>query len=136
MPPRTLTDAQLAESLRSLRAKLHSSRRTLVFAYIAGTTVSLVLISIGLILLWYGPQSFLDRILGLRQSNSVTTMLMWWIAVVSVAAFGGAMGIQVLSGKLRYARHWKHRVEELELRLQDVETEQERRVPGSVPPRR
>jgi hypothetical protein len=128
MPPRMLSDDELAESRGSLHAKLSSARRSLVLAYSAGALLSLGLVAAGLVLLWFGPQVFLDRILGVRQTNSITTMALWWIVVVAVAVVGGAMGVQVLSGKLRYARHWKHRVEELALRLRDVETEHHRRA--------
>jgi hypothetical protein len=136
MPPRTLTNEELGESIRSLHEKLRAARRTRVVAYVAGATFSLLLVTLGLILLWYGPYAFLDRVLGLRRVNTITSMALWWGSVVSVAVFGGAMGIQTLSGKLRYARHWKHRVDELTIRLHEAEREQQRRNDGGSTPTR
>ncbi len=129
-----LSDAQLEESMESLHAKLKSSRRTLAASYIAWSLVSFGIMAGGLLLLWFGPNSFIDRILGVRQVNMTTTMVLWWLAVVGVAVVGGAMGVQAITGKVRLAHHWKHRVMELEMRLQEVELEKKRRIPTAEPP--
>lgn len=131
-PPNLLTDEELAQSIESLTVKLRSAERNLAAVYMAWAGVSVVLLVVGLILLWYGPTVFLDRVLGVTDSNNTLVMAFWWIAVVAVAVFGGAMGDQVLRRKLRLARNWRHRVDELTMRLRDAESVKQRRAGGKA----
>jgi uncharacterized membrane protein YidH (DUF202 family) len=126
-PPNILTDAELDTSIASLTKKLHAAERKLFTVYLAWGMVSVAIVIGGLVLLWIGPNVFVDRILGVTKRNNTVSMGFWWVAVIGVTVVGGAMGDQVLRGKLRLARNWKHRVDEVSVRLRDAESVKRRR---------
>ena len=130
MPPQTLSDDELAVSIVSLRRKRHSARRSYVAAQFAGIALTLVLVALTATVLWYGPEPFFERVF--RRGRVATTydFLTWWIVVLVLAILGGTFGDQLLRGRLRLAHGWKHRLMELDRRLDDAEHEQRRRTPG------
>lgn len=127
MPPQKLSDAQLDEAIASLHAKLHSARRALWYAQFAAMAFTLALLAVGFVLLWFGPSSYLGAIFGLKGAGKSTGVWLWWVVIVAIAVVGGAFGDQLLRGRLRLARGWHHRVDELELRLHDAESIKSRR---------
>lgn len=127
MPPQTLSEADLDESIRSLHRKLHSSRRALRYAQLAGIAFTLALLGAGFVLLWFGPYSWLGALFGLKGATKSTGVWMWWVIIITIAVVGGAFGDQLLRGRLRLARAWRLRVDELELRLHDAESIKSRR---------
>ena len=120
-PPESLTDDELADAIQTLQRKLHSARRSLVVADVAGGVLTLVIIVLGFIVLWAGPEPFLEKIAGQRRVATTYDIFLWWLALIVLAVLGGAFGDQVLRGRLRLARGWRHRVHHLERRLQDAE---------------
>lgn len=128
MPPQTLNDDELALSVASLRRKQHSARRSYAAAHLAGIALTIVLIGLTATVLWYGPEPFFERVF--RRGRAATTydFLVWWIVVLVLAILGGTFGDQLLRGRLRLAHGWKHRLIELDRRLDDAEHEQRRRT--------
>lgn len=130
MPPQTLNDDELALAIESLKLKQHSAQRSYAAAHLAGIALTVVLIALTAIVLWYGPEPFFERVF--RRAHVATTydFLVWWIVVLVLAILGGTFGDQLLRGRLRLAHGWKHRLIELDRRLADAEHEQRRRTPG------
>jgi hypothetical protein len=55
-------------------------------------------------------------------------VMLWWFAVIVLAILVVITGDQILRGRLRLARGWKHRVDELDRRIADAERELKRRA--------
>jgi len=129
VPAESLSRAELAASIESLERKVRSAQRTLHATQVAGAAITLLLLSLGGILLWFGPSPFLENVFGHGGSLKATSydVFVWWLAVIVLAVFGGAFGDQLLRGKLRLARGWKARVAELTRRLEDARHVQRRR---------
>jgi len=129
VPAEALNNKELEASIASLERKLHSARRSLVATQVAGAVVTLVILTLGGILLWFGPTPFLENVFGRGGSVKATTydVFVWWLAVIVLAVLGGASGDQLVRGRMRLARGWKTRVMELSRRLDDARRVQERR---------
>jgi len=127
VPPQTLSDAQLDEAIASLNAKLHSARRALLMAQLAGLAFTLALLVAGFVLLWFGPYTYLGSLFGWQGASKSTGVWLWWVVIIAIAVVGGAFGDQLLRGRLRLSRGWRYRVDELELRLHDAESIKSRR---------
>ncbi|MBI3568595.1 MAG: hypothetical protein HY084_10410 [Gemmatimonadetes bacterium] len=130
VPAEALTERELAASIDSLERKLRSARRSLLAAQLAGALITLVVLALGGILLWFGPTPFLENVFGHGGSLKATTydVFVWWLAVIVLAVMGGAFGDQMLRGRLRMARGWKSRVADLTRRLEDARHVQHRRA--------
>jgi hypothetical protein len=122
VPAEVLTNAELTASIAALERKLISARRSLFATHAAGAVITIVLLSLGVILLWFGPSPFLENVFG--QGGTLTATMydvfVWWLAVLVLAVMGGAFGDQMLRGRLRLARGWKSRVADLSRRLEDA----------------
>ena len=130
-PPETLRDDALTRSIAALHHKLRSARRSLLVTHLVGATLTLFVLGAGFAVLWAGPTQFMERFLGPTYTVTVLDVAAWWLALLVLAIVGGAFGDQLLRGKLRLARRWRHRVHELERRLAEAEEEQQRRLaPG------
>jgi hypothetical protein len=127
-PPGTLDDAALAQSIASLRRKLHSVRAALRTARLAGAALFFAIVAAGFTLLWVGPEPFLRRIFQGGDVVTVPELLVWWAVVIGAALFGGLAGTRVVLRRLRVARAWKHRMVQVERRLASAETEARRRA--------
>ena len=130
MPPQTLGDDELADSIVSLRRKRHSAQRSYATAQFAGIALTIVLIALTATVLWYGPEPFIERVFGHARIATTYDVFAWWLAVIVLAIIGGTFGDQLLRGRLRLAHGWKRRLIELDRRLADVEHEQQRRTPA------
>jgi membrane protein implicated in regulation of membrane protease activity len=126
-PPETLPTAELERSIESLRRKLRSAENALLVTRFGGALLALALIGTGFVLLWLGPRPFLERLVGSRAITTTYDVFLWWSVVIVVCVVGGAFGDQLLRGRLRLARGWRHRVEELRHRLEHAEAERRRR---------
>jgi hypothetical protein len=127
VPPETLSTAALEHSIESLRRKLRSAQYALLVARIGGALLTLGLLVTGFVLLWSGPEPFLERLVGSRTIVTTYDVFLWWCVVIVVCVVGGAFGDQLLRGRLRMARGWRHRVDEVRHRLEHAEAEQRRR---------
>ncbi len=129
VPAEALSRDELAASIASLERKLRGARRSLRTTQLAGVALTVVIFSLGGILLWFGPSPFLENVFGQGGSLTATSydVFAWWLAVTVLAVLGGVLGDQLLRGKLRLARGWKSRVAELTRRLEDARREQRRR---------
>ena len=127
VPPEALPSAELGQSIRTLRRKLRSARNALFVTRLGGALLTVALIVTGFALLWIGPERFLERLLGLRAIATTYDVILWWSVVIVVCVVGGALGDQLVRSRLRLARGWRHRVDELRHRLAHAEAEQRRR---------
>jgi hypothetical protein len=137
VPPEALSSTELEQSVRTLRRKLRSARNALFVTRLGGALLTVALIITGFALLWIGPEPFLERLLGLRAITTTYDAILWWSIVIVVCVVGGALGDQLVRGRLRLARGWRNRVDELRHRLDHAETEQRRRhgeAPGPSAP--
>lgn len=132
VPPESLDHAELAASIASLELKLLSSKRSLMVAQTAGVLLVTFVVVLGGLLLYFGPSPFLQHVFHNSESLVATTydVVLWWLALVVLAVFGGIFGDQLLRGRLRLSRGWKHRVAELSRRLDDAQRERLRREAG------
>ncbi len=126
-PPETLTDAELRDAIASLERKLHSAKRALLVATVAGWTLTAGILALGFFLLWIGPTPFLQRMLGRGGVATTYDVVAWWIAILILAVLGGAFADQLVRGRLRLARGWRARVAELTSRLHDAQSVADRR---------
>jgi len=106
---------------------LRSARNALFVTRLGGALLTVALIVTGFALLWIGPERFLERLLGLRAIATTYDVILWWSVVIVVCVVGGALGDQLVRSRLRLARGWRHRVDELRHRLEHAEAEQRRR---------
>lgn len=127
-PPATLSDAELAASIAALHHKLQSARRSLFLAHAVGASVTLVVLGAGFAVLWAGPAPFFERFLGHAHETTTFDAAAWWLLLLLLAIVGGAFGDQLLRGKLRSVRGWRHRVNDLERRLAEAEAERRDRA--------
>jgi hypothetical protein len=127
-PPQVLSDDELARSVATLHRKLHSARRSHLATQIASVTVTLVVVALVATLVWFGPEPFLERVFGHARVATTYDVGLWWFAVIVLAIFGAFVGDQLVRGRLRLVRGWKHRVDELDRRLSDAAQEQKRRA--------
>jgi hypothetical protein len=127
IPPENLDGDALAQSIDSLRRKLHSVRRSLRTARLAGAALLLTIVTGGFALLWAGPDPFLERIFQSGDAVTVPELLAWWVAVIGASLFGGIVGARLFQHRLRVVRAWRHRADELERRLKDAEAEERHR---------
>jgi hypothetical protein len=127
-PPGTLGDAALSQSVASLRRKLRSVRAALLTARLTGAALLLAIVAAGFTLLWVGPEPFLARIFQGGDVVTVPELLVWWAVVIGAALFGGIAGTRLVLRRLRVVRAWKHRVSQVERRLESAEAEARRRV--------
>lgn len=129
VPAESLTRAELAASIGLLERKVRSAKRSLHATQVAGGAMALVILSLGGILLWFGPSPFLENVFGRGGSLKATSydVFVWWLAVIVLAVLGGAVGDQLLHGKLQLVRGWKFRVAELTRRLEHARHVQRRR---------
>lgn len=132
VPPESLDHAELAASIASLELKLLSSKRALVAAQTAGALLVTFVVVLGGALLYFGPSPFLQHVFHNSESLVATTydVVLWWLALVVLAVIGGLIGDQLLRGRLRLARGWKHRVADLSRRLEDAQRVRQRREDG------
>jgi hypothetical protein len=121
VPPATLSDVDLAMAIDSLHRKLRRARRSLLLAHIAGSSLMLIVIGAGFAVLWAGPAPFFARFLGHDYATTTFDAAAWWLVLILLAILGGAFGDQLLRGKLRIVRGWRHRVHDLARRLADAE---------------
>lgn len=121
-PPETLADAELTDSIESLRRKLASARRSLLLAHAAGAALTVAVLGAGFAVMWAGPAPFFERFLGRDHVTTTFDAVAWWLILVLFAIVGGAFGDQLLRGKLRIARRRRHRVQALERRLDEAVT--------------
>lgn len=121
VPPATLSDVELALAIDSLHRKLRRARHALLLARIAGATLTLIVIGAGFTVLWAGPAPFFARFLGNEYVTTTIDAAVWWLVLLLLAIVGGAFGDQLLRGKLRLVREWRHRVHDLERRLVDAD---------------
>jgi len=128
IPPESLTDSELAESIASLVRKVRSARQAYLVARLAGIALTITVLGLGFTLLYFGPTSFLERVFGKSAPATTYDVFLWWIAVLVLAVAGGAFGDQVLRGRQRTVRGWKYRLAELTRRLEDAEAVQRRRA--------
>lgn len=131
VPPETLTDGELADSISTLDRKLRSARQAYLVARVAGIVMTAIVLCLGFTLLYFGPSPFLERVFGKSTPATTYDVFLWWIAVLVLAVAGGAFGDQVLRGRQRTVRGWKYRVAELTRRLEDAEAVQRRRATES-----
>lgn len=131
IPPETLTDRELADSIASLDRKVRSARQAYLAARIAGIALTATVLGLGFALLYFGPAPFLERVFGKSTPATTYDVFLWWIAILVLAVAGGAFGDQVLRGRERIVRGWKYRVAELTRRLEDAEAVQRRRATES-----
>jgi hypothetical protein len=129
-PPGTLDDAALAQSISSLRRKLHSVRAALFTARLAGGALLLAVVAAGFTLLWVGPEPFLPRIFQGGDVVTVPELLVWWGLVIGAALFGGIVGARLLQRRARLVRAWKNRMDQVERRLEGAVAEARRRGGG------
>ena len=129
-PPHTLTDVELAASIVSLHRKLRFARRGLLLAHAAGATLTLVVLGAGFTLLRAGPAPFFERFLGREHVTTTFDAIAWWLVLLLLAILGGTFGDQLLRGKLRLVHHWRHRVRDLERRIDDAEEVRRARSSG------
>ena len=128
VPPENLDDAALADSIGSLRRKRQSVRMSLRTARLAGAALLVVAVAVGFTLLWMGPAPFLARIFQDGAAVTVPELLSWWAAGIAVALFAGAVSTRLFQHRLHVVRGWKHRVQEIEQRLEHAEAEARRRA--------
>ena len=126
VPPETLRTAELEHSIRSLQRKLRSAENALFATRLGGAVLAAALLITGFVLLWFGPAPFVERLAG-RAIATTYDVFLWWSIVIVACVIGGALGDQMVRGRLRLARGWRHRVDELRHRLDHAETEQARR---------
>jgi hypothetical protein len=131
VPPGNLDDAALVQSIGSLRRKRQSVRASLRTARLAGGTLLLLIVAGGFTLLWVGPEPFLSRIFQDGDAVTVPELLAWWGVVIGAALFGGIVSARLFQHRLHVVRAWKHRVDDIERRLDDAESEAKRRSPRS-----
>lgn len=127
VPPETLEAAELERSIASLSRKLRSARNALLVTRLGGALLAIALSVTGFVLLWLGPEPFLERVVGARTIATSYDLILWWSVVIVVCVIGGAYGDHLLRGRARLARGWRHRVEELRQRLEHAEAEQQNR---------
>ena len=127
-PPGTLDDAALAQSIDSLRRKLHSVRAALLTARLTGGALLLAIVAAGFTVLWVGPAPFLPRIFGTGDVVTVPELLVWWGLVIGAALFGGIVGARLLQRRWRAVHAWKHRMDQVARRLESAEAEALRRA--------
>ena len=130
VPPEALSAEELNLSIVSLRRKLRSARQSLALTRAGGTLLSVALLVTGFVLLWFGPAPILERVFGAGAIATTYGVFLWWSAAVAVCVLGGVFGDRLLRGRLRLARGWAHRVEELRHRLAHAEAERQRRQDG------
>jgi len=130
-PPELLSDDELARAIQTLRRKAHSVRRARLAANVAGATLTVAILAAGFVLLWAGPAPFLERLTGQRTLATPWHIVLWWLGVLLLAAVGGALGDQLLRGRLRMVRGWSHKLHDLERRLAEAESVVHRR--GGAP---
>ena len=125
-----LTDDELDHSIESLHRKLRSARRSLLLSHAAGASLTVVVVGLGFALLWAGPAPFFERFLGHGYKTSIFDAVAWWLSLLLLAILGGAFGDQLLRGKARLVRGWRHRVHDLERRLSEAEDVRRQRSTG------
>lgn len=129
-PPELLGDDELALAVDSLRRKLHSARRMLVFANAARAAFFAAMVLAGFALLAAGPAPFLELIEGQRVLATTWDVFAWWFGVLALVSLLGAAAVQMARRRRRRAAGWQHRVEDLERRLAHATHEQEKRQAG------
>jgi TRAP-type C4-dicarboxylate transport system permease small subunit len=127
-PPESLNDDELAQAIDSLTRKLHSVRASLRVARLAGLAVLALIIGVGFLLLWAGPEPFLSRIFENGDAVTIPTLLAWWTTVIVVALFLGIVSFRLFAHRLHAVRGWVHKAHELERRLDQAESEARRRT--------
>ncbi len=127
-PPEGLSSEELAQAIDSLSRKLRSVRASLRTARLAGLAVFVLIIGIGFILLWVGPEPFLPRIFESGDVVTVPTLLGWWMAVILAALFVGIVSYRVFAHRQQVVRGWVHKSHDLERRLDHAESEARRRT--------
>lgn len=126
-PPDLLSNDELARAIESLRRKVHSARRMLVFANIARLLFFALMLTAGFAILAFGPAPFLELIEGRRRVATTWDVFAWWAVVLAAASFIGALLLQTGRRRRRRAAGWKHRVEDLDRRLTEAMAERDRR---------
>lgn len=129
-PPEGLSDDALETSIRSLRHKVHWARRRLHISQGMRLMLTVAVLGAGFTVLWLGPEPILQKMTGQRVIATMYDVFIWWFLVVALGVIGGAFGDQVLRGRSRRTRGWKHRVAELTRRLEDAEDVRRRRGHG------
>ena len=127
-PPESLNDEELAQAVDSLTRKLRSVRASLRAARLAGLSVLAVIIGVGFLLLWAGPEPFLARIFQNGDAVTLPTLLAWWGVVIAAALFLGIVSYRLFAHRLQVVRGWVHKEHDLERRLDHAETEARRRT--------
>jgi hypothetical protein len=126
-PPEALNATELAQAIDSLTRKLRSVRSSLRAARLAGLAVLSLIIGVGFLLLWAGPEPFLSRIFENGDAVTIPTLLAWWGTVIIVALFLGIVSYRLFAHRLQVVRGWVHKEHELERRLDHATAEARRR---------
>jgi hypothetical protein len=127
-PPESLSSDELAQAIDSLTRKLQSVRSSLRAARLARLAVLALIIGIGFLLLWAGPEPFLPRIFQHGEVVTIPTVLAWWGTVIIAALFLGIVSYRLFATRLQAVRGWVHKEHELERRLAHAESEARRRL--------
>jgi hypothetical protein len=122
-----LSDDELALAIDSLSRKLHSAQRMLAVANGTRLAIYVLIFGGGFAVLALGPAPFLELIEGRRTMATTWDVFAWWIAALAVTSLFGALLAQAVRRRRRRATGWRHRVEDLGLRLASARDEQERR---------
>jgi hypothetical protein len=125
--PELLSDDELSRAVDSLKRKLHSARRMLALANGARIVFFAAMLGLGFAFLALGPAPFLELIEGQRDLATPWDVFVWWAVILAIVSFGGALLVQAARRRRRQATGWKHRVEELDRRLDQARDEQNRR---------
>lgn len=125
--PENLGSAELGHAIASLRRKLRSVRASLRAAQIAKLSVLTMIMALGFVLLWLGPEPFLSRIFGNGEIVTIPELLAWWATVIVTALFLGIVGYRLFADRMRAVRAWTHKERDLARRVAHVEAEARRR---------
>ena len=126
-PPENLNNDELARAIHSLGRKLRSVRAALRGARIAGVTSLAFIMAAGFTLLWVGPSPFLGRIFENGDVVTVPVLLGWWGTVIAASLFVGIVSYRLFAHRMNVVRGWKHKVHDLERRLEHAESEARKR---------
>jgi hypothetical protein len=99
-----------------------------LLANLVGAALTVVVLGAGFAVLWAGPAPFFERFLGHEHVTTTFDAAAWWLVLLVLAIVGGAFGDQLLRGKMRVVRGWRHRVHDLERRLADAEDASRKRA--------
>jgi hypothetical protein len=125
--PRLLDSQGLVEAIHVLSLKRRSAYIELMRAHLLGAGTSAAVIFVALLILWFGPASFLDTLKG-RGIATVWDMAVWWLVLAPLAVIAAGFSTISLARRLREVQGWRVRAGEVSRRLGDARMELRRRA--------